>query len=156
MEKILIGKYVNTHGIKGEIRIKSNFKYKEKVFIPKMKLLISNQEFIIKTYRLHKGYDMVTFEGINNINDILPLKGSKVFCLKESLSLSKDEYLDSDLINFQVLFKNQIIGNLIEIRYITNNKKILVVDKHLIPFELIKKIDFLKKIIEIEEVDGLI
>ena len=29
---IYLGKYVNTHGIKGEIRIKSNFKYKDKAF----------------------------------------------------------------------------------------------------------------------------
>ena len=32
MNKVLLGKYVNTHGIKGEIRIKSNFPYKSKVF----------------------------------------------------------------------------------------------------------------------------
>ena len=33
MEYIKIGKIVNTHGIKGEIRLLSNFKYKEKVFV---------------------------------------------------------------------------------------------------------------------------
>ena len=32
MNKIYIGKVVNTHGIKGEIRILSNFEYKDKVF----------------------------------------------------------------------------------------------------------------------------
>ena len=33
MEYIYLGKIVNTHGIKGEIRILSDFRYKEKVFI---------------------------------------------------------------------------------------------------------------------------
>ena len=33
MNKIFIGKVVNTHGIKGEIRILSDFPYKDKVFI---------------------------------------------------------------------------------------------------------------------------
>ena len=33
MELIKIGKIVNTHGIKGELRILSKFPYKEKIFI---------------------------------------------------------------------------------------------------------------------------
>ena len=37
-EFIYVGKIVNTHGIKGEIRILSDFEYKNKVFVPKMKL----------------------------------------------------------------------------------------------------------------------
>ena len=32
MEYIYIGKIVNTHGIKGEVRIISDFKYKNEVF----------------------------------------------------------------------------------------------------------------------------
>ena len=38
-EFIYLGKIVNTHGIKGELRIISNFKYKEKAFSLKRKLL---------------------------------------------------------------------------------------------------------------------
>ena len=33
MNKIKIGKIVSTHGIKGEVRILSDFPYKEKVFV---------------------------------------------------------------------------------------------------------------------------
>ena len=32
MEYVLIGKIVNTHGIKGELRILSDFEYKERIF----------------------------------------------------------------------------------------------------------------------------
>ena len=32
MKYVLIGKIVNTHGLKGEVRILSSFKYKDKVF----------------------------------------------------------------------------------------------------------------------------
>ena len=32
MKYIIIGKIVNTHGIKGELRILSDFKYKDKIF----------------------------------------------------------------------------------------------------------------------------
>ena len=33
MREVYIGKIVGTHGIKGEVRILSDFQYKEKVFI---------------------------------------------------------------------------------------------------------------------------
>ena len=98
---IYIGKYVNTHGIKGEIRIKSDFKYKDKVFFVGNTLIINNQEFIINSYRRHKEYDMVSFKGITNINQIIDLKGSKVFVF--NISLDDGEYLDSTLIGFSLL-----------------------------------------------------
>ena len=37
---IYVGKIVNTHGLKGEIRILSDFEYKEKVFVPGMTIYI--------------------------------------------------------------------------------------------------------------------
>ena len=67
---IKIGKYVNTHGIKGEIRILSNFSRKDLVFMPNKKIYIKDKEFIIDKYRHHKEFDMVTLKGINNINDM--------------------------------------------------------------------------------------
>ena len=40
MEYIYVGKIVNTHGIKGEIRILSDFKYKNEIFKENFKLYI--------------------------------------------------------------------------------------------------------------------
>ena len=68
MSKIVVGKYVNTHGIKGEIRIKSNFDYKDKVFQIGHKIIIDNEVYEINSYRVHKDYDMVTLIGIDDIN----------------------------------------------------------------------------------------
>lgn len=156
MEKILIGKYVKTHGIKGEIRIKSNINYKEKVFKIGNTLIIDNQEFIINTYRVHQEYDMITFKGINNINDIISLKGSLVYINKDLINLDKDEYLDTDLINLDVYMESNLVGKVKDIRYITKDKKLLTVNSSLVPFELIKKIDLKNKKIIIEEVSGLL
>ena len=69
--KVYVGKIVSTHGIKGEIRILSDFDYKEKVFKVGNKLIIENQDYTIKSYRKHKNYDMVTLNNYNNINDVL-------------------------------------------------------------------------------------
>ena len=59
MQYLYIGKIVNTHGIKGEIRILSKFKYKDKVLKKHFKIYIgkNKQEETINTYRKHKQFD---------------------------------------------------------------------------------------------------
>ena len=156
MEKVLVGKYVKTHGIKGEIKIKSNFKYKDRVFKVGNLIFIGEKEFEITGYRIHQDYDMITLKGINDINEILLLKGSFVYFDKEKLNLEEKEYLDTDLINLDLYMKDRLIGKVQEISYVTKAKKLLIVDNHYIPYELIKNIDFKSKKIEIEEVSGLI
>lgn len=151
---ILIGKYVNTHGIKGEIRIKSDFKYKDKVFFIGNKLIIDNREYEITSYRVHKEYDMVTFKGINDINEIISLKGSLVYV--NEVNLNESEYLDSDLINLDIYMNGILKGSVTDIRYLNKDKKLLEVSGKLIPFELVENIDFKNKRIDIKEVIGLI
>ncbi len=152
---IYLGKYVNTHGIKGEIRIKSNFKYKDKTFKPGNIIKIANQEFTITSYRVHKEYDMLTLKDINNINQIIDLKGENVYIDKKYLNLNDNEYLDEDLLNLDLYMGNNYLGKVEKVEYLTKNKKLLIVSKHYIPFELVKEIDFLNKKIIIEEVSGL-
>ena len=156
MDKVYIGKFVKTHGIKGEIRIRSNFKYKNKVFVKGNRIYLNDKEFIINSYRVHQEYDMITLVGINDINEILPFKGYSVYINKEDLKLSNDEYLDSDLIGLDVYIENDLKGKVLDINYLTKDKKLLVVNNKLVPFELIKKIDFNCRKIEIEKVDGLL
>ena len=150
---IYIGKYVNTHGIKGEIRIKSDFKYKDKVFFVGNTLIIDNQEFIINSYRRHKEYDMVNFKGITDINQIIDLKGSRVYVF--NISLSEGEYLDSTLIGFKVYMNNIYKGDVFDIKYLNNSKKILVVNNKYVPFELVS-VNLTEKRIDVMEVDGLL
>ena len=51
MTLIKIGKIVNTHGIKGELRLLSKFPYKDKVFINNMTIYIDkkDEEIILKS-----------------------------------------------------------------------------------------------------------
>ena len=46
MKYIYIGKIVNTHGIKGEVRLLSNFKFKDKVFKKGMTIYIGKDKVI--------------------------------------------------------------------------------------------------------------
>jgi len=153
MSRVILGKYVNTHGIKGEIRIKSNFPYKDKVFQNGKKIIIYNQEYTINSYRIHKGYDMVTLKEINNINDIPFPKNINVYINREEYLL-KNEYVDSDLIGF-IVYNSKLDLTVRDILYLNDKKKLLDCDGKLIPFELIEKIDLENKKIQIMEVDGL-
>ena len=154
--EVLVGKYVKTHGIKGEIKIRSNIKYKEKVFKQGNTLKINNQEFVIEGWRKHQEYDMITFKGINDINQIIDLKGSNVYINKDLLNLDTNEYLDTDLIGLDIYIGSKLVGKVDDITYLNHNKKLLVINNKYIPFELIKDIDLKNKKIIVEEVLGLI
>ena len=63
MDYIYIGDIVNTHGLKGEVRIISEFKFKASVFKIGMNFYIGkdkNKE-VVSSYRTHKTFDMVCF-----------------------------------------------------------------------------------------------
>ena len=81
MKYIYIGKIVNTHALKGEVRIISNFEFKDRVFIKGNTLYIGQFKSpeVIETYRHHKQFDMVKFVGIDYINDVLKYKGDGVY-----------------------------------------------------------------------------
>lgn len=120
---IEVGKIVNTFGIKGELKIVSDFEYKDKIFKENISVYVGefkNKE-VINTHRIHKNYDLTTFKGYSNINEVLKYKGKKIFVLREELNLSKDEYLLSDLIGFEVYDKDKLIGVVIDYEKTVNN-----------------------------------
>lgn len=159
MDYLLVGKFINTHGIKGEIRLISNFERKDLVFKKGIKVYINNKEFTINSYRLHKNFDMLTFQEINDINDILIYKGSNVFVKRDSIPSNIN--LKSDLINYEIVYNNKIIGKLCD--FFNNSKYDLMVIKkdkkeYLVPYldNFIEKIDKNLKQIFIINMEGLI
>lgn len=161
MEKILIGKIVSTHGIKGEIRIISDFLYLDKAFKVGTHIYIDNDKYLINSYRRHKNYEMITLDGFVDINQVLKFMKKNVYKDKDELELAEDEILDEDLIKYKVVDKTGRSGIIKEIFYASKSNKILRVqfDKEvLIPLysPLIKKIDSDKMEIEVELIDGMI
>ena len=161
MNFIKIGKLVNTHGIKGEVKILSDFTKKELIFIPNFVLYLGNKKtpMTITGYRHHKMFDMVTFEGINNINDVLEYKGLNVYINRDDLNL-KDDYLLEDLIGLNVVEKETILGKVVDLMY-NNGNDLLCVEgekNFYIPIKggFIKNVDLKKQIIEVENTKGLI
>lgn len=155
---IYIGKIVNTHGIKGEVRIKSDINHKNLVFKIGNHLIIDNESLVINSYRVHKNFDMVTFKDINDINDVLKYKGKNVYI--DKLEIKEDILFEEEYIGLEV-YSDHFIG---KVEYILKNKiyDILVIknnDKeYLVPNidEFIKEIDITNKKIYINEIEGLI
>ncbi len=158
MELVKIGKIVNTHGIKGELRLLSKFPYKDKVFVKGMNIYIDKiDKGVISTYRRHKNFDMITMEGYSNINEVLKYKGKYVYVDKVDIKLDNN-YLDEDIIGLNAYVIDDYKGDVINIeRY---EKTVLLVIKndnkeYLIPYNLIDSIDINNKKIYIKDIDGL-
>ncbi|MCH5166498.1 MAG: 16S rRNA processing protein RimM [Erysipelotrichales bacterium] len=161
MDFVFLGKIVNTHGIKGEFRIKSDFERKDLVFKIGGLIYIDSTPYEITSYRVHKGYDMVTIKGFNDINQVLPFKGKNVFIDRNSLNLSNEEYILEDLIGCEVILGDFILGKVID--YAPGVNALIEVDynkkKYYIPIKgnFIRCVDKdNKKIYVTEETKGLI
>ncbi len=163
-EYIYIGKIVNTHGIKGELRLLSNFKYKNKVFLENRKIYIGDEkkEEMIKSYRHHKIFEMITLYGYDNINEVLIFLNKNVYIKKNDLNLGDKEFLDEDLINLSVIFNNKEVGHVVAIRQINPKNKIIeavINDKvTMIPYheDFILNVDLENKKIELNLIEGMI
>ena len=162
MKYINIGKLVNTHGIKGEVRIISNFKYKDRVFIPGMKIYIGRDKICeeINSYRHHKIFEMITIKGYNDINQVLKYKGEYVFVNKDDIILNDFEYLDEDIIGLKVFVDDKYMGVVKKIeRYNTNNLLVVKgeIKDYLIPynFDIIKSVNLEKREMNVVNILGL-
>ena len=144
MKYIYIGKIVNTHALKGEVRIISNFEYKNRIFKPGITLYMGQFKSPekIETYRCHKQFDMVKFVGIDYINDVLKYKGDGVYIDEDILNLKNDEILDSEFIGIELYNDDKLIGKIEEYRN-DNGNKVIKVNGKFIPYnkDFISKID---------------
>ena len=161
MNFIYIGDIVNTHGIKGEVKILSHFKFKSSVFIKGTCLYIGidKVKLEINNYRKHKMFDMVTFVGIDDINDVLKYKGECVYIDRNEIKY--DGVLNEDLIDMEVFGNGDFVGR---VTGILNNGvyDILVVEnddcRSLVPniSEFVLNIDVARKRIDINVIEGLL
>lgn len=159
MDLVYVGKIVNTHGIKGELRIKSDFEKKELVFKVGNRIIIDNEEHVIRTYRFHKIFDMITIDEYDNINDVLCFVGKNVYVSRDSLKLRESDYLLSDLVGLNVVFKDTVYGIVSDYSNDINPLLKVEYDKnYYIPINsnFIKSVDLENKKIYVEDIEGLI
>ena len=97
---VFVGKIVNSFGIKGELKIRSDFEYKDRIFKNNFNIFIGNDKLkeVISSYRIHKGYDLITLVGYTNF----------FFLLIEKVTLTNPSSLIFAL-SFKMLPKEPIL-----------------------------------------------
>lgn len=114
-EMILIGKSTSTFGIKGELKVRSDFNYLDKAYKIGNVILINNIEHKISGVRYHKNHVLLKIDNLENINDVLDYVGYNIYIKRSDLNLSSNEYLDSDLINSDVINDGINLGKVIDV-----------------------------------------
>ena len=114
------------------------------------------EEFTVNSYRFHKIFDMVTFEGFTNINEVLYLKGRQVYINKSDLVLEDGEVYIEDLIGYDVIIGEKVLGKVTGVMYNSKANDNLKVGDILIPYvkDFILKIEDNK--VYVKEIEGLL
>ncbi|MDO5305809.1 MAG: ribosome maturation factor RimM [bacterium] len=165
---ISVGKILNFHGIKGEVKVgytkgkEQLIESLEKVFVTKNGI---QKEYTVKSVRFHKQFALIKFEEINSINDVEEIKGFEIKIPKEQAEseLTEDEFFVSDLIGAEVFnVDGEKIGEIKDVGTNGANEILEITDSndqnHLVPFvkELVPVVDLNKHQVVVKDIEGLI
>ena len=161
-----VGKIVNTHGIKGEVRVTpttddpKRFEQLKTIYVERK----TTELYKIESVRYHKNFVLLKFEGIDSLDDAERFKNAALkINRKDSLPLEKDEYYISDLYNMTVnTEEGRELGELTDIIYTGSNDVYVIKNKEtgkelLIPAikEVIKAVDLEAKKMTVKLLEGL-
>ncbi|GEK57370.1 ribosome maturation factor RimM [Marinococcus halophilus] len=110
MEWFNVGTIVNTHGVRGEVRVKSVSDFEEERFQPGQEIYVENNEaetgyepLVIKSSRPHKQFILLTFEGYNSIDDVDWMKNAALSVPETALApLKEEEFYFHEIIDADV------------------------------------------------------
>jgi len=113
MEIIEIGQIVNTHGIRGEVKLNpwTDDLYDLldlEVFYDKDKNPLK-----VETSKVHKNVLIIKFSGINTMNDAEKMKGKTLYT--EKTPLPEGRYYIKDLIGLSAFENDELLGELTDI-----------------------------------------
>ena len=156
----LIGKVVQTHGIKGEVKIKPLTDFDR--FVKGKTVYINNKPYDIQSVRKNKDMLIVSFRDYPTLTEVEHLKQQEIYTDEQPTSLDDDTYHLPQLIGLDVYDQyNYLIGKVVELMEVpqgfllriqrTNSDKTV-----LIPFKDV----FIKEVtatsIVVETIEGLV
>ncbi|MBD8068322.1 ribosome maturation factor RimM [Bacillus sp. PS06] len=165
-----VGKIVNTHGIKGEVRVISKTDFADEryrvgndlyLFLPEQKEPL---HVVVKSHRTHKQFDLLEFEGYSDVNLVERFKNAIIKVPEEQLTdLNDGEYYFHQIIGCTVITDTgDEIGKITEILTPGANDVWVIKGKNgkeiLIPYidDIVKQINIEEKMITIEVMEGLL
>ncbi|ALB29104.1 MULTISPECIES: ribosome maturation factor RimM [Companilactobacillus] len=162
-----VGTIVNTHGIKGEVRVISITDFPEDRFKAGAKVYLKNKdqvtEFTVESSRPHKSFILLKFKGYDNINDVEKYVKSELFADGEEVSnLNEGEFLYKQIIGLTVIDKDLgEVGKVTEIIELGSNDVWVVkgpkYKEILLPYidDVVKSVDIDNGVVNVEIPDGL-
>lgn len=161
----IVGKIINTRGIRGEVKVfpmtpvKERFSDLDHVFVGD-----ELDRYEIKKVSYDGKYAYLTFDRYENINLVLGLKEEFVYIEDENrIELDEDTFFISDIISCKVFdTEKQYIGELVDIMEIPANDVYVIKgengEEYLIPAvkQFVKSIDTEGKIIVINPIEGML
>jgi 16S rRNA processing protein rimM len=167
--RLKVGKIVNTHSLKGEVKVISSTDFEEQRFEKGTELLITRgnqvvKEVTVESYRTHRNNLLVKFVGIDSIEEAEKLKNLQIKIDSENIGeLEENEYYFHEIIGCEVFDENgKSLGEISEILTPGANDVWVIKTQNgkeiLIPYieDVVKKIDVENKKIDIEVMEGLI
>ena len=105
-ELVKLGKIVRPHGVRGEVKIMSDFD--DTMLSSKLNnVFIDDNSIKVKNVKFMNNCIVLKLEGIDSMNDAESFRGKEVFISHDDLNeLSEDEYYVEDLIGCNVVFEN--------------------------------------------------
>ncbi|MGG4035815.1 ribosome maturation factor RimM [Paenibacillus cisolokensis] len=120
---LTVGKVVNTHGIRGEIKVLSQTDFPDVRFAPGSRLTLLDERrgtavpVEVAGSRLHKNVYILKLNGFDNINDVEKYKGwSLKVSRDDQVELEEGEYYYHEIIGCRVVTEDgETLGEVTEI-----------------------------------------
>lgn len=166
MEYVVIGKILNTFGIKGELKADAYTDFVEERFKKDSTVYIGEEHvpFVMRSYRMHKGFYLLSFKDVDDINLVEKYKGMLLYKAKSDIhKLKEGEYYFSDLKDLDVYVDDKKIGKVLRVEegIAANNLRVLKDEdrkEYLVPFlpVFIRNVDLDEKRIDVIQMEGLL
>ena len=112
MPQIEIGKIVNTHGLKGHIKVEpwcdgiETFEYLSRVFV-------KNMSYKIESVKVQKNHFLLKLEGLNSVEEAEKLKNTVLYAQEDEMPpLPEGVYYIKDIIGLDVYDDEKYIGKI--------------------------------------------
>ena len=161
----LVGKIIGTHGIKGELKVKSDTSFDRFSVGNVLYIKLDDHDYkkiVINSHRIHQGCDLITFNNMFDINLVEAFVGKEVYVKEHNREKDNAKVYYEDLIGCKAINEDGIeLGEVKDLIEVPNGVLLEIINgkkRALVPYvkELVPIVDIENKVVTIHEIEGLI